>query len=613
MTDQAFAALQANIRSTASTPLNARHRLVWPPILLFVAALVSSAPALALKLNVEVRGLEGEQKANVLALLDIYQERSDAGLTPARVRALHRLAPEQIQDALAPFGLYRVQVKDDLQVPPEGKDTWTATYDVDPGKPVKIATVDYQVTGAGAENPSFPKTFPMKVGDVLLHSAYEKAKSDIRYDASSAGFLDYQLVRHQVLIDPVAYDAHIFFHIDTGPQYRIGHISFKQDLLAESFLRRYVKVESGDVYDPDRLLALQARLLGTEYYDNVEIVPHQDQAGPDNEVPIEIVAHRNKANKYRIGLGFATDVGARVTLDYKRRYLNRYGHKLSTSLSLAPALSDLELDYRIPIQDPTRDYVIIKPHSSMYDTSTRKGWVHSIGAAHSTLTPGGWRRNIGLDYSYEDLDTGTDSLGATNELVPNISWSKTVSDDPVYTNKGYRIKYSLLGTFQGLVSETSYLSGLMQLKWIRRLSPNYRLITRTDLGATWAEGVDDLPASRRFYAGGDNSIRGWGFDALGPNDPVTNETVGGRYLAVGSLELERRIKGPWSAAVFTDFGNAFDPDYAQEFEQSVGVGLHWASPIGQVRLDLAFALTKDQGQWSGVPPARLHIVIGPDL
>lgn len=606
--------LSAGERASAAPRFHHLRRVRAWCLLLFVLGLsLTAAPVFALKLDVRVQGLEGEREANVLALLDIYQERGDAELTPSRVLALHRVAPDQIRDALAPFGLYRVEVKDDLQEPPDGEGTWTATYDVAPGEPVKVATVDYQVTGQGAEDSAFPKSFPMKVGDVLLHARYEKAKSDIRYAASSEGFLDYQLTWHQVLIDPVAYEAHVVFHIDTGPQYRIGQVSFNQDLLDEDFLRGYVKIESGDVYDPDRLMSLQARLLGTEYYKDVEIVPHKEEAGPDNEVPIEVVAKRNKANKYRIGLGYATDVGPRMTLDYRRRYLNRWGHKLRSELSLAPALSELELDYRIPIQDPTRDYVIIKPRSSMYDTATRKGWVHSVQAAHSTLTPRGWRRNIGVDYRYEDLETSGDSLGATNELVPNISWSKTVSDDPINTNKGYRLKYTLLGTFQGLVSETSYLSGLVQFKWVRRLNENYRFITRTDLGATWAESVDDLPASRRFYAGGDSSIRGWGFDALGPNDPVTNETVGGRYLAVGSLELERRITGPWSAAVFTDFGNAFDPDYEQELAQSVGLGLRWASPIGQVRFDVAFALTKDQGDYDGLPPARMHIVIGPDL
>ena len=585
----------------------------WPRAWLLFCLLALPAPALALKLDVRVEGLSGEQEANVLALLAIHQERADADLTAARVESLHRLAPDQIREALAPFGLYQVRVDERLEAPSNGQSSWSARYRVEPGDPVKIATVDYRVSGEGAADPIFPKTFPMKTGDVLLHAAYEKAKSDIRYAATAAGYLDYQLTRHQVLIDPVAYEAHVHFYLETGPQYRLGAVRFKQDLLDEGLLRRYVQFKSGDVYNPDVLLGLQGRLLGSEYYSDVEIVPLKDEAGTDNQVPIEVVAQRNKANKYRIGLGFATDDGPRLTLDYRRRYLNRFGHRLHSELSLAPVRSQWELGYRIPIQDPTRDYIIIKPLSTYSDTATRKGWVHSVQAAHSTLTPGGWRRDVGLDYRYEDLEINEQTAGAMNELVPNVSWSKTVADDPVNTNDGYRLKYTLMGAMQGLVSEASYLSGQAQFKWVRRFAPDYRLITRADLGATWAESLDALPVGRRFYAGGDNSIRGWGFEALGPNDPLTNETVGGRYLAVGSLELERRIKGPWSAAIFGDFGNAFDPDYEQELAQSVGLGVRWASPIGQVRFDVAFALSKDQGDYDGLPPARLHIVIGPDL
>lgn len=592
--------------------IGSRARLAG--LLLVALLLVPAYPALALELEVKVEGLEGQQESNVLALLAIYQERGDPELTPIRVLALHRLAPEQIRDALAPFGLYQVQIQEQLEQTADAKGSWVATYRVDPGSAVEIGSVDYQVTGEGADNPAFPKEFPMGVGEVLLHADYEKAKSDLRYLASSEGYLDYRLLQHQVLIDPVAYEAHVRFHLDTGPQYRIGKVTFNQDLLDEDLLQRYVTFEPGDVYDPDVLLGLQSRLLGTEYYEEVEIVPNREEAGPNRQVPIEVVARRNKPNKYRIGLGFATDIGPRLSMDWRRRYLNRRGHKFRTELSLAPALSRWHLDYRIPIQDPTRDYIIIKPQSAHFDTATRKGWIHMIQAAHSTLTPRGWRRNLGLDYRYEDFEISQDPIGATNELVPNISWSKTVSDDPINTNRGYRIKYTLLGAMEGVVSEASYLSGQIQFKWVQRFAERYRFITRTDLGATLASSVDDLPASRRFYAGGDNSIRGWGFDALGPNDPVTDETVGGRYLAVGSLELERDIRGPWSAALFTDFGNAFDPDYEQKFEQSVGLGVRWASPIGRVRFDLAFALTKDQDDDdSGFPPTRLHFVIGPDL
>ena len=583
----------------------------WAFALALGLALIA-AEALALKLEVAVQGLEGEQDANVRALLAIYAEREDPDMTVPRLLALHREAPEQIREALAPFGLYRVQVEDSLVEPSDPDGTWKATYRVDPGPPVRIGEVHYEVTGPGADNPAFPDEFPMKQGDVLRHSAYEKAKSDLRFTAASEGYLDFQFVRHQVLIDPVAYEAIVEMHLDTGPQYFLGDVRFRQDLLADDFLRRYVNFEPGQVYDPDLLLELQSRLLGTEYFADVEIVPLKDTEGGTTTVPIEVIAERNKANKYRVGLGFATDFGPRFSLDWRRRYWNRWGHKSRTQLSVSPGLSTWDFDYRIPIRNPMRDYVSIKPQVTYYDNATREGWIGTLQFARSIVTPGGWRRTIGIDYRYEDYTLNEDQSDTVNELVPYITWAKTVTDDPVYTKKGYRLKYALLGTMEGLISPASYLQGNVDFKWIRAFWKDYRFITRTNLGATWASSVDDLPASRRFYAGGDNSIRGWGYDVLGPNDPLTDENVGGRFLAVASLELERRVWGDWSAAVFTDFGNAIDPDYDQQYQQSAGLGVRWLSPIGQIRLDLAFALTKDDDD-GGLPPARLHFVIGPDL
>ena len=372
-------------------------------------------------------------------------------------------------------------------------------------------------------------------------------------------------------------------------------------------MRRFVNFEPGEVYDPDRLLGFQARLLGTEYFDSVELVPHKDEVGEDMRVPIEVVLTANRANRYRFGLGYGTDTGARVTLDWRRRYLTRWGHRLNTQLVLSEKVQTLEARYRIPIGDPVRDYLIARPEIAIYDLPNRKGEAYTLQLAHSVVTPRGWRRAAGIDYRYEDYEISDVESGTANELAPNVSWSKTVSDDPIYTSRGYRLRYSLLGTVEGLVSSASYLSGSVSFKWVRRFAEDYRFITRTDLGATLADSISDLPASRRFFAGGDVSIRGWDFGGLGPDDPDNDDTLGGRYLAVGSLELERRIKGDWSAAVFTDFGNAFDPDFDNTFAVGAGAGVRWRTPVGQVRVDVAFALTEDG------TPARLHLVIGPDL
>lgn len=568
--------------------------------LLLVSPVLAQGTA---RVQVILEGLEGDERKNALALMDIEQ-RAGEDLSDFLIQRLHRRAPEQIQKALQPFGYYQVKVISKLKAPAAQGDPWEARYEVERGEPVKLDSVDYEVTGPGKDNDAFPKAFAMAPGDRLVHAKFDEGVRTLSDIAARNGYLDATLDPRGVVVDPERNEAWAEIKLATGPQYYLGKVTFKQDLLEDEFLHRYVRFRSGEVYDPAKLLNLQASLLASEYYEQVEIVPHKEEAEND-VIPLEVVATPNKPNKYRIGAGFATDTGPRLRFDWTRRYVGRWGHRMNAELNVSPTISYLRGEYRIPLDKPTQDLIFLRPNLEHYDTSTRKGTIGEFEVAHSVVVHGGWRRILGLSYRYEDY---TDVTGTNNssELVPNLSWSKTVTDDPVVTRNGYRIQAGLLGAVEGVISSASYLRAQVFAKWIRSLGEDYRFITRANLGATLAKSVLDLPASRRFYAGGDNSIRGWGLDVLGPND-AEDKTVGGRYLGVGSLEFERRVYGDWGVALFYDFGNAFDPDYSAGFKQGAGAGLRWRTPVGLVRVDVAFKLNEPGTQ------ARLHVVVGPDL
>ena len=117
--------------------------------------------------------------------------------------------------------------------------------------------------------------------------------------------------------------------------------------------------------------------------------------------------------------------------------------------------------------------------------------------------------------------------------------------------------------------------------------------------------LNELPPSVRFFAGGDQSVRGYGYNTLGPvNDQGI--VVGGNHLLVGSLELEFSHTGSWSSAVFYDVGNAMD-NFGDDLKRGTGVGVRYRSVIGMFRLDVASGLDKPGNPW------RLHLSIGADL
>ncbi|MDC4226629.1 MAG: BamA/TamA family outer membrane protein [Candidatus Manganitrophus sp.] len=134
-----------------------------------------------------------------------------------------------------------------------------------------------------------------------------------------------------------------------------------------------------------------------------------------------------------------------------------------------------------------------------------------------------------------------------------------------------------------------------------------RLLLRGEFGWTSVSNFDDLPVSLRFFAGGDRSVRGYGYNTLGPENE-SGEVIGGRYLATGSVEYDYRIAEQWGVALFYDIGNAANEiDWDLNPQDRVGIGGRWYSPVGPIRVDLAYALDRPGLAF------RVHINMGPDL
>ena len=207
---------------------------------------------------------------------------------------------------------------------------------------------------------------------------------------------------------------------------------------------------------------------------------------------------------------------------------------------------------------------------------------------------------------YETYHVGDDSSSA-GEFIPGISWYKTVSDNVLYTTRGHMIKVGCTAAIKGLLAEESYLRPKFSTKWIRAFGERFRLISRLDLGAVLARDLRKLPGSTRFFTGGETSIRGFSLNELGPEDPKNGDIMGGRYLAVGSLEIERQIYGNWMGAVFCDAGNSFDPDLVNRLEVGTGFGIRWRTPLGPVKLDFGFGVSRNP------VPFKFYFSVGPDF
>lgn len=559
------------------------------------------SPAQETSVEVEITGITDELLAAVRSNLRLYAQRDEPLLNDALIRSLHGKAPGEIQEALRPYGYYRAAVEKTLR---RTEDGWSARYEIDPGDPVRISQVDIAIDGLGADDPALKRwreQFPLQAGDILRHDLYERAKLDLRQAARDRGYIDGRLTEHRILVDLASYEASITLHYSTGRRYAFGAVRFSQEAFAEAFLRRYVPFNPGDPYEASQLLVLHRALTDSGYFRLVDISPMLDEAGA-GRIPIRVELTPRNRKRYSAGIGYATDTGARGMLGFENRRANRWGHRYDSTLEQSEIWSVLTASYQLPMKRPATDYLSYRASWIDKETDTVERTTRTIGV-DVTQQAGAWQRNVGLSYERErfELDRG----GDTTLLVPHVRWLRVSADQRVRTRHGWTFSIGFRGAHDELLSDTSFFQVRSGAKYIQGLTQDTRLLLRTSLGASLTGEFVELPPSQRFFAGGDQSVRGYAFESLGPQD-AAGAVVGGRHLAVGSIEYSLDVTDKTAFALFFDAGNAFD-DSDIDVKRGAGVGFRWWTPVGAIRVDLARALDKVSEPW------RLHLTLGPDL
>ncbi len=565
--------------------------------------LIATTASASVKVSVTVTGVTGPLYTNVMARLTINLQKNNERLQPKTIRRLNRQAKDDIRSALAPFGYYNPVIKSSLE---KKGDVFRAEYTIDKGPPVIVEGVDVEVSGAGKKNTQLliaATRFSVKVGDILDQALYEQEKKKLIYIALSEGFLDATFPERSIRINIETNRAAIHLRLDTGRQYLFGATTSVQHILDQDLLDKYLPYKAGDPYNPAKLYELQSILYRTDYFSRVEVRGHTEEA-TDFRIPVDIeLTAPEHLNKYRLGLGYATDTGINGKVDWSNRLFNSRGHKISAGLQLAELENIISFGYEIPGADPRYKKLVYSlgyQDKKWEDTNTQL-LTAAVGEEYS-----GPRYSFGggVELRDEVYDVGITS-GDSTLLVPSLKAGMVLADNVINTKNGFEASVAFLGSVNGLVSDVTFLQATINGKAIISPFKDWRLISRGSLGATLVDSIDSLPPSLRFYTGGDNTIRGYSYKSIGTKDS-SGAVIGGRYLVVGSVEIERVITENWSLASFWDVGTATD-DLSLDFSQGVGAGIRFRLPFGQIRLDLASAVT-EKGY-----PFRVHLTVGGDL
>ncbi|MDR2877401.1 MAG: autotransporter assembly complex protein TamA [Chromatiales bacterium] len=551
--------------------------------------------------TIDIQGVSDAILDNVRGNLSLYQQREHPLLSEAVIQRLHGLAPEEIRHALEPFGFYRPHIDAELL---KTGDHWTARYVIDTGPRIKMDKVAIELRGAGSSDSAllnWRATYPIQVGDGLDHALYERSKQELLQLTRERGYFSAELITHRITVDLKTYQASIELEIDTGPRYVFGTVNMQNEKFKESFLHRYLTFKPGDPYDARKLLNLRRTLADSDFFARADVITLVEQAN-DQQVPIIVDLEAKPDRRYSAGLGYATDTGPRARLGYERRRANTRGHHYNAFAERSEIEASFKARYFVPLRRPATDALSYSFTWLDENTVTSARTTTSVGTEITQQT-GAWLRTAGVSFEREHyrVDISNDS----NLLIPHVSWQRVHADQRIAPTHGWSLTFGVRGAREGILSDTSFVQPRAQGRYIFSPSSRSRVLLRATGGYSWVPDFQDLPVSQRFFAGGDNSIRGYAFSSLGPAN-ADGVIVGGKNLLVGSAEYEHTLFGRTALALFMDAGNAFD-NTAFHAMRGAGFGLRWSTPIGSVRLDLAQALSLPDRPW------RLHLTLGPDL
>jgi translocation and assembly module TamA len=288
---------------------------------------------------------------------------------------------------------------------------------------------------------------------------------------------------------------------------------------------------------------------------------------------------------------------------FKHLSLFAPGNTLNSEIAVAEHLQGVGSAYTMPSSQNMETYSTLQlnlQREKINDT------ISKLAFLEPSRTTGFGDNRLGTAYlrlMYEQYSVGAENSSASM-LLPGLRFFRHDYDDLIRPAQGWHYSLEARGAARSLISDATFIQliadsgAIVPLPW--RLSLKSRIKAATTVSN---DPFTHVPSSLRFFAGGDNSVRGYAYKDLGPKD-ATGDVVGGKHLLQGSVELQRAIFTNWGVSLFYDAGNAFDVTSNIKLFQGVGVGLHYGTPIGALNLSLARQISVADPQF------RIHFTIG---
>lgn len=572
--------------------------------------LIIAPAAVASDVKIEVRGLSGDLSQNVNAMVSTVTPTDDV-----INQRLRRQVGEAIRKGLRAKGYYQPRINFEESTQLFSKKPLLIA-NVEAGEPVRIEATDVTISGQAAIDRDYillvQRSLPNR-GEILDHGQYDTFRRSLTSLALRNGYFDAQLLKNELAVAPSIHQAFWRIDFDSGLRYRFGNVVFENSQIQDDYLQNLVPFKEGDFYSSDDLSELNRRLSATGWFNSVVVSPSFDDVYGNNVdgnkmLPLTAVLSPRSRNIIETGVGYSTDIGPRVTANWRKPWINSRGHSTEASTMLSGPEQTIDFTYKIPLRrSPLEQYYLLQAGFRREDHNDTESDSSTVNVARFWDMSSGWQRSVNLRWSLDHFTQGSQDVDTTMLLYPGVGLSRTRQRGGLMPLWGDTQRYSIDVSNTTWGSDVDFAVFQAQHVWIRTYALSHRFILRGSYGWIETGSFERVPPSLRFFAGGDRSIRGYKYKSISPRDSE-GKLTGASKMATGSVEYQYNISGRWWGAMFFDAGEAVHDFSRDDIKKGAGVGIRWVSPIGPIRLDVAKPVgDRDE---NGL---QLYLGLGPEL
>lgn len=525
-------------------------------------------------------------------------------------------------------GFYNAQVDYETEAvrgPAEkgGLPSAVVVFQVKEGAPVRIDQISLEVAPSSADLSAagLRGVIPLKKGEIFKIPEYEKAKERLLKHLKNRGYPLAEL-KGKVVVNAARNVASVSFDLNPGKECAFGPVSISGNdgYVKDVVIRRALDFERGETYSENKVEKSQRNLFDLDVFRLALIKPEEPVSSPSGEceLPMVVQLKPKKRQSVKLGLGYGSEDGFRVKGTWVYRNLFGWGGNLSLSGQRSNLIWGFNETYLQPYFLGKRNTLGVNSGVEEEDfVSYTNRKIFADGLFNRRLTPhwtGSFGYNLELDRLVELKLTDPVQVAEFNSnrnyLISSVKLGATrdTANDVFYPTEGGVFFAGIEQASSLLGSELSFFQPTVELKTYHLLFDKVVLAGRVRIETIQAtEDTDQIPIFKRFFLGGANTVRGYGFQMLGPLDE-NEKPLGGLSSFLANLEMRFPIYQKLSGVVFVDMGLLDTSSFSYplgDMQYTSGVGARYETPIGPIRIDFGYKLN---------PPTRgdLGLTTNPD-